>query len=107
MISPHTPPGTKVVALRTFGCADLGSRITEGQVYTVAKIVECEIYDPGDSPFAAVLQELEHRGFHDHIHGPIRQCIPIEYLRRLELPREITDALRSAPVDPVRQTEDA
>ena len=95
MISPHTPPGTKVVCIDDSGnCTDgdpVRNWITKGDVYTIWKWV---------NPTYVLLQEM-----------PFFNGEPVEVsrerLRRLELPSVLTDALTSQPLVSKREVEPA
>lgn len=102
MISPHTPPGTKVVALKTVGSPWLfpGCHIVSGRVYTIARIEEIDErfrFSP-DVVFGAELAELDHSPLVKPW-GSYTPLFPIKYFRRLDLPKEITELLNTKPVD--------
>jgi len=96
MISPHTPPGTKVVflgvshriisAARSVG----GYRIPEeGAELTVQEIYPTPIASCG---FAAMLAEVDAHGF----------CLTT--LRRLDLPECLTSLLNTTPLPVDKET---
>lgn len=89
MISPHTPPGTRVVCIDEGrnGRQESGRPITYprlGGVYTVAGIYPCR----SDCGFAAYIPDLTK----DHGY-----CLTL--FRYLDLPKCLTDLLQTTPVD--------
>lgn len=99
MISPHTPPGTKVVALTNCGSPWEAGFTICGKVYIVSSIVK---YTPGygspECEFGVELSGVTH--FYKKIDAGFL-CIfpPITNFRRLDLPECLTSLLNSAPVD--------
>lgn len=89
MISPHTPPGTRVICINEGrnGRQESGLPITYprlGNVYTVAEIYPCR----SDCGFAAYIPDLTK----DHGY-----CLTL--FRYLDLPKCLTDLLHTTPVD--------
>jgi len=90
MISPHTPPGTKIVCINDTRAI---APIKKNEVYTVAEIVPVE---KSPSKFHVILAEIEigitwqtmtdAKGFSLH------------RFRYLDLPRSITALLNTQPV---------
>lgn len=89
MISAHTPPGTKVVALRNFDPRITGFRLREGAVYTVDFLAPTT-----DGDISVALHEFDHR----IVAGGSRWLWPRRFFRPAELPRCLTDLLKTAPV---------
>lgn len=92
MISPHTPPGTKVVcvlpptvAFWTNGQTGLPFNLKLGEVYTISLVIEAAI--ESTPVFVATVEEIE----------PL-QAFGLECFRYLDLPRSITALLSSQPV---------
>jgi hypothetical protein len=88
MISPHTPPGTKVVYWRKAERISfpLKDRIKVGDVLTVVRIGEDPWFDGGSNGFYAEVAEHPH------------EQIGLRLLRYPELPRELSDCLTSQPL---------
>jgi hypothetical protein len=97
MISPHTPPGTRLI------CIDANSHdlyrlhmapargldgLRLGRVYTVGKVA---IDDDSISGFTVVLQEI-------HRSGP-RPGFALQRFRRLDLPKCLRDIEAGKPVE--------
>lgn len=94
MISAHTPPGTKVVALENVRHGRL--RVVAGNVYTVKRM---EISDNVAGDVCVVLDEVYHgpltcNGFRNMFLG----VVP-EVFRYASLPSSLTSLLNSKPVD--------
>jgi hypothetical protein len=95
MISPHTAPGTAVVALVT----DRDGLIHKGRVYFVEEI-----------ELLAVLGGFVHLPV-AHLKGVICKCrthpanIPLEMLDYAQLPKALTDLLASTPADLPEEVE--
>lgn len=86
MISPHTPPGTKVVYLGTSDPTPPGGgQPSTGEVCTLVQIHK----------------DLSHTGFscdiEGYLHLPHRFCTSL--FRRLDLPESLTSLLNTRPVD--------
>jgi hypothetical protein len=77
MISPHTPPGTKVALLVSAG------KFASGDVVTVGRMVALS-----GGPVSASLEE----------HGG-RNCYSLRVLRYLDLPECLTSLLTTQPID--------
>lgn len=103
MISPMTPPGTKVVALRSWG-NPWSTHIIAGRVYTLAKICE-ETFPTKSGTFGALLHECDHRPKLSGFFVEIIQAIPLRHLRRVDLPECVTRWLHEAPVDQSKERE--
>ncbi len=95
MISPHTPPGTKVVTINISAVYladgnrpnDATPTVKNGETLTIKAIIEAPGFSCG---FAACLEEL-----------PFNHLVLLNCLRRLDLPKCLTDLLNVAPA-PVR-----
>jgi hypothetical protein len=94
MISPHTPPGTKVVCIQlpretisryTKRPRPLDRKMALGATYTVVRIVPADWQPTG---YVAELQEI----------GP-RSLYGLHLFRRLDLPECLTNLLDVQPTD--------
>lgn len=105
MISPFTPPGTKVVCInadrdfaRVPGFAtydeDCSWPIREGAVYTVLSIQPANV--PSLAKLDVALVEIDEQ-WSDGIRWH-RRCFAITRFRRAELPSCLTELLDAAPV---------
>ena len=103
MISPHTPPGTKVVCIDakpSVGRYASGYKVAhhgmdglaEGPVYTVREIIPCRYAHAG---LVVVLDEIVRPliGGNDWTRG-----FALNRFRRAELPRVLTDILIAVPL---------
>jgi hypothetical protein len=85
MISPHTPPGTKVVCIQTFeATAAYVQKLTVGAVYTLGVIYENPVV-PGE--FAAMIVE-----------GAKNHGYSLDQLALAALPDCLTSILDKAPI---------
>lgn len=103
MISPHTPPGTRVVCIDAkvhlrFANAHIPKRpysadpLIEGHTYTVDQVILTRRLKSG---YAVVLVERGWNGF------------ALERFRLAELPRCLTQILEGAPIDSELERHDA
>jgi hypothetical protein len=98
MISPHTPPGTKIVCVNDKRAI---APIKKNSVYTVAEIVPVE---KSPSKFHVVLVEIEI----DEVWQAMTDArgFSLHRFRYLDLPRSITDLLNVQPVNDDADLED-
>ena len=107
MISPMTPPGTKVVALKSWHSPFLPTHIIKGHVYTVAEIKRANFGVETQGEFAVFLQELPHKAG-EYTELPLMVwAFPLHCFRRLDLPKVLTETLdrEKSPADLVKEIE--
>ena len=107
MISPHTPPGTKIVCIDAEPhpryavgpvCDSDMDGLTENAVYTVDKIIP---WAPNSRGFVVCLGEIIRRPRGDY---PL-SGFALDRFRRLELPSSLTSILETAPIRDLTELE--
>lgn len=101
MISPHTPPGTRVICVNAKvggfntninAVGDMDG-LTQWETYTVRKIDICRFSKSG---FTVDLTEIDRR---PSVIGQLMSGFDIARFRYASLPKSLTDLLHSVPSD--------